>query len=252
MGHIDLEISPRLRRRCTGISPLPALALLRFWGSRLEGTLLTRVELPDEVSLVDLPHLVPRDLLYQQELRGHGVRGQDTPADMGVVSVAGTGARTAPSQCNRGPWGPGAQPRPRLLREGTPLQDTDTEVPGPVFQAQLRPEDELSLGPGLPEQSRAGQGRAAAARWREQAGWWGGGPRGLVLPSLQSPVKGEGRVCGSQSRSALRPVGAPVSVFSCEWPCGRILPPEALLWETALQVVGTGPPEAPSEAPAPW
>lgn len=30
--------------------------------------LVMRVELPEEVLLVDLPHLVPRDLLHQQEL----------------------------------------------------------------------------------------------------------------------------------------------------------------------------------------
>lgn len=34
----------------------------------LGGALLVRVKLPDEVSLVDLPHLVPRDLLHQQQL----------------------------------------------------------------------------------------------------------------------------------------------------------------------------------------
>lgn len=54
-------------------------------GARPRGTLVTRVELPDEISLVDLPHLVPWDLLHQQQLRGHGVRGQDAPADRSSV-----------------------------------------------------------------------------------------------------------------------------------------------------------------------
>ena len=49
----------------------------------LGGTPVARVELPDKVLLVDLPHLVPRDLLHQQELRGHRVRGQETAAETG-------------------------------------------------------------------------------------------------------------------------------------------------------------------------
>lgn len=49
----------------------------------LGGSPVARVELPDKVLLVDLPHLVPRDLLHQQEFRGHRIRGQDTSAETG-------------------------------------------------------------------------------------------------------------------------------------------------------------------------
>lgn len=55
--------------------------------SSLGGALLVWVKLPDEVSLVDLPHLVPRDLLHQQQLRGHCVRGQDASAETRGLSA---------------------------------------------------------------------------------------------------------------------------------------------------------------------
>lgn len=50
-----------------------------------------RVKLPDEVSLVDLPHLVPRDLLHQQQLRGHSVWGQDASAETRGLSAGAAG-----------------------------------------------------------------------------------------------------------------------------------------------------------------
>lgn len=45
------------------------------------------VELPDQILLVDLAHLIPRDLLHQQEPRGHSVGGQEAPGPLLEVSV---------------------------------------------------------------------------------------------------------------------------------------------------------------------
>lgn len=39
------------------------------------------VEASEQGFLVHLAHLVARDFLHQQQLRGHGVRGQDVPVD---------------------------------------------------------------------------------------------------------------------------------------------------------------------------
>ena len=55
------------------------------WVPGLWRCLAVRVELPDKVLLVDLPHLVPWDLFYQQELRGHGIWGQDTSAEISMA-----------------------------------------------------------------------------------------------------------------------------------------------------------------------
>lgn len=109
--------------------------------------------------------------------------------------MAGTGARTAPSQRNREParWadvprGREARPRPSRLWKGTPLQDSNMEgaasawVPG-----SLVGRGRALLGVRPP---RAGQGCRAAARRTERAGGQGrpGAPRGLVLPSLHPAV----------------------------------------------------------------
>ena len=74
----------------------------------LGGALLVRVKLPDEVSLVDLPHLVPRDLLHQQQLRGYRVRGQDASAETrGLSAGAAGGGGVAPFSSGRLPEGGG-------------------------------------------------------------------------------------------------------------------------------------------------
>lgn len=63
----------------TSTSLLMALLHLGLLVPRV--TLVVGVELPNQILLVDLPHLVPWDLLYQQQLRRYGIRGHDVSVE---------------------------------------------------------------------------------------------------------------------------------------------------------------------------